>query len=252
VLDIHNLERRWIKYKIKTFLPMIITLILVILLLIGAVIFWPNKKVNAVPTPLVPNNLRAAVELPKVISPSVENSMLLEPSMEFIHSLSESSGAITPTPESGQIKNTTSSQRTTTPQLPPPTAKMLDVTELPPLPKTQIPLPSNKTLTINRNESALDITELEQRFKETSNANLGLFIARYYYDHGNYSESYNYALKTNAVNSHIEESWIIFSKSLTKLGKIDQAKKTLQLYIAQSGSETAKSLLENIEKGNFK
>jgi hypothetical protein len=252
VLDIHNLERRWLKYKIKTFLPIIITLIVVILLLIGAVIFWPNKKVNEAPTPLVPNNSKAAVQLPKEISTSVENSMLLEPSMEFIHSLSESSGSITPAPESGQIKNITGSQKTTVPQLPPPTAKMLDVTELPPLPKTQIPLPSNKTLTINRNESALDITELEQRFKETSNANLGLFIARYYYDHGNYSESYNYALKTNAVNSHIEESWIIFSKSLTKLGKVDQAKKTLQLYIAQSGSETAKSLLENIEKGNFK
>jgi len=172
--------------------------------------------------------------------------------MEFIHSLSESSSAIASVPESGQIKNIPSSQKTTAPQLPPPTAKMLDVTKLPPLPKTQIPLSSNKTLSINRNESALDITELEQRFKETSNSNLGLFIARYYYDHGNYSESYNYALKTNAVNSHIEESWIIFSKSLIKLGKIDQAKKTLQLYITQSGSETAKSLLENIEKGNFK
>jgi tetratricopeptide (TPR) repeat protein len=105
---------------------------------------------------------------------------------------------------------------------------------------------SDKTFSINRNESKLDIEELQRRFKETSNANLGLFIARYYYDLGNYDESYNYALKTNNVNNKIDESWIIFSKSLVKLGKTDQAKKTLKLYIAQSDSEAARGLLDTI------
>ncbi|MGD9654962.1 MAG: tol-pal system YbgF family protein, partial [Sulfuricurvum sp.] len=112
--------------------------------------------------------------------------------------------------------------------------------------------PSDKSLSINRNESKLDIEGLQRRFKETSNANLGLFIARYYYDQGNFNEAYNYALRTNTLNSKIDESWLIFSKSLVKLGKSDQAKKTLQLYISQSGSETAKILLDSIEKGNFK
>ena len=109
------------------------------------------------------------------------------------------------------------------------------------------------SLSINRNnESKLDINDLQRRFKETSNANLGLFIARYYYDHGNYDEAYNYALKTNNLNNRIDESWILFSKSLVKLGRTDQAKKTLQLYISQSNSEAARALLDTIERGNFK
>jgi two-component SAPR family response regulator len=111
---------------------------------------------------------------------------------------------------------------------------------------------SNGSLSINRNESKINIEDLKLRFKETSNANLGLFIARYYYDHGDYNEAYNYALKTNTMNSRIDESWIIFSKSLVKLGKTDQAKKTLQLYLSQSNSESAKALLDSIERGSFK
>lgn len=253
VLDIHNLERRWLKYKIKTFLPIFTTIIIFTLLIIGTVVLWSKSQPNTTPSPLLTTNSKKIAQSRKTVSTPVENKMILEPSMDFIHSISEPAHVIIPPPESGQIKNINTTQKVASSQLPPPVAKTLYVPELPPLPKAQIqPSTNNKTMTINRNESTLDITELEQRFKETSNANLGLFIARYYYEHSNYSESYNYALKTNAINSHIEESWIIFSKSLAKLGKTDQAKKTLQFYISQSGSETAKGLLDNIEKGNFK
>lgn len=107
-------------------------------------------------------------------------------------------------------------------------------------------------LLINRNENKTDIEELQNRFKETSNANLGLYIAKYHYDRGNYAEAYNYALKTNAINSRIEESWLLFSKALVKLGRTEQAKKTLQLYVQQSDSDAAKALLNSIEKGAFK
>ena len=105
---------------------------------------------------------------------------------------------------------------------------------------------------MKRDSSTFDISEIENRFKENSNPHLGLYIARYHYDHGNYNEAYNYALKTNAINNNIEESWLIFAKSLVKLGKSDQAKKTLQFYISQSNSENAKNLLNSIEQGNIK
>ncbi|MFZ2889639.1 tetratricopeptide repeat protein, partial [Sulfuricurvum sp.] len=123
--------------------------------------------------------------------------------------------------------------------------------QLIPPPQSKL-IPRDASFSINRAESKFNINDLQQRFKETSNANLGLFIARYYYDRGEYSEAYNYALKTNSINNKVDESWIIFSKSLVKLGRVDQAKKTLQLYISQSNSEAAHNLLDSIEKGNFK
>ena len=50
----------------------------------------------------------------------------------------------------------------------------------------------------------------------------------------------------------MDESWIIFAKSLVKLGKTEQAKKTLQAYIGESNSDSARSLLDSIERGSFK
>ena len=112
--------------------------------------------------------------------------------------------------------------------------------------------PNTKTSSINRDTEVFDIHEIEERFKSNSNPHLGLYIARYHYDHANYTEAYNYALKTNAINNTVEESWLIFAKSLVKLGKTDQAKKTLQQYISHSNSDNARNLLDSLEKGDGK
>jgi Anaphase-promoting complex, cyclosome, subunit 3 len=245
MLNVHNLERRWLIYKIKSYLPYAGAMIL-LLLVVGEV--WLSSKnacVSKYSQPIHTNKNSILAESP--IPLPQETTMILEPSMEFVHTMSESAPAVTSLPVSD---NTQPALKTVSP-LPAPVPKTLLLPDSPPVVSKPLP-PSSKGLFINHNESTLDITELERRFKESSNPNLGLFIARYYYDHGAYSEAYNYALKTNAINSRMDESWIIFSKSLVKLGKIDQAKKTLQFYIAQSGSDAARGLLDTIEKGNFK
>jgi two-component SAPR family response regulator len=111
---------------------------------------------------------------------------------------------------------------------------------------------NTKKPTIIHDNDVFNIKEIEERFRSNSNPHLGLYIARYHYDHADYNEAYNYALKTNSISNTLEESWIVFSKSLVKLGRTDQAKKTLQLYISKSNSEEAKSLLNSIEHGEFK
>lgn len=253
MLDIDTLERRWLKYKIKTYFPYILGSIVVISALTGSVLWMVNEPAPVAVSPALPKITTpqtAKIEHPK--KPVAEESAtVLEPSMDFVQSFQNQDIPQNPVPSPAPKTLKTPAQ--STPALSPP--KVLNVPNPPSTPVIQS-TPSIKksesTLTISRNESKLDIEELQARFKETSNANLGLFITRYYYDHGNYSEAYNYALKTNAVNSKIDESWILFSKSLVKLGKSDQAKKTLQLYISQSNSEEAKELLNGIEKGNFK
>jgi len=254
VLDIKDLERRWLKYKIKFFLPYIVAFISIIAITIGT-ITWFTKPSNE----SVQNHIQKKSQVSANLSKQKENSTLpaitvLEPSMDFVQTFSE-----TPYKEETPISNTPKpvvSPSSSTLTMPPP-PKMLSMPEPgssgQPVEEISVsPSKSQKTLSINRNENKLDIEALKQRFKETPNANLGLFLTRYYYDQSNYSESYNYALKTNAINSKLDDSWILFSKSLVKLGKTEQAKKTLQVYIQQSNSENAKVLLDSIDKGTFR
>lgn len=255
MLDIHNLEHRWLKYKIKSYLPHAVFVFFTVLLLFTASVWvWPKKTtsphLSQSKTKLPVQNLSAVTKKPAVPQ---NDTVILEPSMEFVQALNERERASEISSETPNVQTVKSATHVAVPLPPPPVPKELLLPESQPVAaKIQSPQSSKTMLSVNRNESPLDIVEVQQRFKESSNPTLGLFIARYYYDHGNYSEAYNYALKTNAINSHIDESWIIFSKSLVKLGKTDQAKKTLQLYISQSGSDTAKTLLDIIEKGNFK
>ncbi|MDD5160353.1 MAG: CDC27 family protein [Sulfuricurvum sp.] len=252
MLNIKNLERRWLKYKILSYLPYIATFFLSLSILVG-ISMWMHSNKSVIKQDN--NTTYTTTVLSKPTRPTAieENTTFIEPSMEFVQSFQNtpSTPEVTP-PHTTTMKKLIQQPINTVLTAP----KTITMPEYSPPPAT-VATPSktssnNQSLSINRDESKLDIDSLIQRFKETSNANLGLFIARYYYDHGNYNEAYNYALKTNNSNNRIDESWIIFAKTLVKLGKPDQAKKTLQFYISQSNSENAKGLLDAIENGSFK
>lgn len=244
MLDIRNLERRWLKYKIKSYAPYIGA---VFLLLISLTVALPLSHDSEAPETAMakePLESPAKTTVPK----SDETHDILEPSMDFVQSF-QTSLPQTPIAAAPTAQNTKPLQQSI------PAPKVLNVPESASIkapPPAISPLSGDKSLSLNRNESKIDIQSVERRFKETSNSNLGLFIARYHYDHGNYSEAYNFSLKTNNLNNKIDESWIIFAKSLVKLGRVEQAKKTLQLYISDSNSESARSLLDSIEQGSFK
>jgi len=235
VLDIRNLERRWIKYKIKSYAPHIVSAIIVTIMVVLLPFIWSDSKENrSIPeTTSLISSTPKATPTAKVLNE--ESSTVLEPSMDFVQSFQPS------TPITQTVA--------TVPQK----IEKTSLTEIAPIPTLEtVSSKGSGSFALNRNGSKLDIENIERRFKETSNPSLGLFIARYYYDHGNYNEAYNFSLKTNTLNSKMDESWIIFAKSLFKLGKIEQAKKTLQVYISESNSESARSLLESIERGDIK
>ncbi|PNX50089.1 MAG: hypothetical protein BV458_13825, partial [Thermoplasmata archaeon M9B2D] len=97
-----------------------------------------------------------------------------------------------------------------------------------------------------------ELNSVIKRFNNQNNPALSLFIAKTYYDRGNYKEAYNYALVTNNLNPSIEDSVLIFARSLVKLGKKEDAITTLEAYINNTGSINAKILLNEIQKGKFK
>lgn len=252
MLDIRNLERRWLKYKIKSYAPHIaFTAISVVLLIMFPYIWTDSEKPNL---PVKSEHFFSSVskKTTEIKPHSEESPTILEPSMDFVQTFQTS------TPET-KILPVSTLQTTKPLQQAVPIPKVLNVPEATPL-KTPLKAPpvvspptNEKSLSLNHNnETKLDIESVERRFKDSSNPSLGLFIARYHYDHGNYSEAYNFALKINSINNRIDESWIIFSKSLVKLGNVEQAKKTLRLYISESNSDSARSLLDSIERGTFK
>jgi tetratricopeptide (TPR) repeat protein len=107
-------------------------------------------------------------------------------------------------------------------------------------------------INIARKDEQEDLSHVIKRFEVNHNPALSLFIAKKYYQLGNYEQAYNYALMTNEINNSIEESWIIFSKSLVKMGKKEKAVETLKKYISHSSSSQAKQLLDEILSGKFK
>ncbi|TKI69694.1 hypothetical protein FCU45_06450 [Sulfurimonas crateris] len=116
----------------------------------------------------------------------------------------------------------------------------------------QKPTANTSTIDITRRDVEEDIKHVIKRFNVNHNPALSLFVAVKYYQLENYEQAYNYALATNELNNNIEASWIIFSKSLVKLGKKEMAIETLKKYIKHSDSSQARQLLDEILSGKFK
>ena len=106
-------------------------------------------------------------------------------------------------------------------------------------------------MTILRDDDMKDIQDVIARFKKSKNPVLSLFVAKRYYNIGNYQQAYNYALITNELDSTIEDSWLIFAKSLYKMDQKEMAIKTLKSYIQESSSVKAKLALDQMEKGTL-
>lgn len=100
--------------------------------------------------------------------------------------------------------------------------------------------------------SESELRSVIKRFNKTQKPALSLFIAKKYYDNGNYNESLNYAKKTYKINPDIEDGVLLYARSLVKLGKKETAISKLKSYIDRSGSVNARILLGEIKQGNFK
>lgn len=242
MLDISKLERRWLKYKIKRIFPYAAFLLAVIALGLTIPILLSNKTITTPHVSSKNENVKKIITAPQPgPAKNDESSMILEPSMQFLQSISQPVDHPVESVRTAPIPVTHTNISLPKPQI--------NTTVLPPIAKPlQVPIVKGKLTSIKRDDVAFDIHELEDRFKNNSNPNLGLYIARYHYDHANYTESYNYALKTNSINATMDESWLIFAKSLVKLGKEEQAKKTLQLYISNSNSQNAKNYLDTLNR----
>ncbi|MFA6190869.1 MAG: CDC27 family protein [Sulfurimonas sp.] len=267
MVDINELERKWLTYKIKSYLPhAIITISTIVIFIIlfttinyqnsknafqdgnhTAVEHDENKSVKAETITTKPidsntqNNL-SENEPKKTINKkneqiNVETKMVLAPSLNFID----------------KIKKSTISEPIQVVEVEVPAIEVVKEDERVIAKEELITIEEPKgNINIKRQSTKNDIEQVIKRFKKSNDPTLSLFIAKNYYNTGDYNLAYNYALITNEIDSNQETSWIIFAKSLVKLDQKDKAVETLKEYIKHSHSANAKTLLDEILSGEMK
>lgn len=262
MLNINDLERRWLKYKIKSYIPHLIILIsfIVILILLFIVLnIKPVIKQAPVIEPM-PKKVELKSKVTAVIHEKPDdkkseteinnNKVVLSPSLNFMNNMQEST-----TPKyKTQVTSKVQPQKIKTTEIERPVKQesKKSITVEPQQKIKPIKIKQESSISIVRQTSQNEINEVVKRFNKNNNPALSLFIAKKYYELGEYRKAYNYALKTNNINNDIEASWIIFAKSLVKLNEKDMAVKTLSKYVKHSSSNRARVLLNNIVLGKFK
>ncbi len=289
MLNINELETRWLKYKIKSYIPhaIIIMSIIVITALALTVLNSSNSKgtsktatidksilleeakhttavkkniistsdINTTPKKnMLANDTKQEVVHAQEILPThtlKKEKIILAPSLNFMKSMQED----TP-PHYNDIEKEETYAEQSKVFLEETNSKnsveevVVGEEEIIVAPVQAIK--KEDSIDITRQNTQEDISYVIKRFKKNNNPALSLFVAKKYYKMGEYRQAYNYSLITNQLNNNIESSWIIFTKSLVKLNEKERAIKTLQQYIEYSHSNKAKILLDEITSGKFK
>jgi len=232
--DVDALEKKWKKYKAKKRVPWIGAAILIVLA--GLYIFF-----------------RAELHSMLGIVPPAEKSV--KPSAAF------PKGTGTPTVASRPAAGIPHGNITARKSGPLHTGRVDVVPEVTePKPKmkivfmdeaTQTPAPQQKKHVAKKKKKAPSLQSVEKRFYKTRSYYDSLYLARAYYRKGQYAKAQKWALITNDLNSHVEESWLIFAKSKAKMGQKNEAAAVLRVYIERSNSAKAKKVLRQISQGKI-
>lgn len=270
MLNVSELESKWLKYKIKSFMPYIVISVSTAIIAFSVYFIYDSdiiptastqeKSIEAavVVIKAEPQDIKPQIVEKKTVVPNdkveiakiepvsnvpavdkVENEKItLIPSMDFIEKIRTNSSANIQEQKSKpkEVKVTSKKEESKEKKV-----KKESVKDK----------PENNSINFTRQNTYEDINHVIGRFNNNNNPALSLFVAKKYYEIGEYKNAYNYALITNEINNNIEASWIVFAKSLVMLDKKDKAIQTLQKYVNHSKSNKAKMLLDEIISGKF-
>jgi tetratricopeptide (TPR) repeat protein len=243
--DIKLLEEEWKRYKKKKRKPLY-AFIFSILILGTLAFFFLNYK-NVIVSKFE-NNESVVVDKPKPSVILLDSALTtLEVKKEIIEkSIVEKST----NDNNVEIETDDSSTIDDPMRYKHPNAKKVSITVTEVIKKPVIVEKPRKKMHLNIIEttSASAYKDVAKRFADTSDTDDSLFLARTYYEKGNNKKAIYWALKTNKVNSNIEESWLIFAKAKARSGHKSEAIRILSSYIKRSNSVDAKALLKKLKK----
>lgn len=280
MLNIPDLERRWRRYTIRSRMSVFVFIAVTGFVLVGIVVVSGSRLIDYVKPRIseaqtkIPSksfessstDFASSTPAPVYTAHVLESKVHLSPSMDFMDTFTDDTidnamlmlpqpvpvASSEPTRHYAQASSTPSLFQRTKPRVTHP--QKVSVSSVPEIQQVSISSPPKKRILadIKREKSMADIQDVIERFKKKRNPALSLFIAKRFYELGNYQEAYNFALMTNDLNSNIEDSWLTFAKSLYQLNRKEMAIKTLQTYILESNSVKAKILLDQMGKGTFR
>lgn len=272
MLNVSELEQKYKKRVYKKYIVWIIVFAL-ICIIATSIIYWKQhakgylnikvlKKTKIKPTiPIKINKVKTINKQPinkqttqtKIIQENIQakpqNNQVLQPSMQFIHNIHSDVAknrykTIIPTRKQTIQKIATKKLH--------PKSKISVAKHMAPTKVVISPMIKQNVVTITSTPVYSNLKDIIKRFRRTNSPVLGLFLARTYYHLKKYNLAYNYALLTNQLDNNNEQSWMIFAKSLVKLGQKKMAIQTLKSYIKMSHSNNAAVLLEDIQSGRFR
>ena len=286
MLNVNELEQRWLRYKIKSYIPHIVISIsllcifFIMLILLNTEEMKPqkndalvkNRPKTEIKTTQIKVEEKIAIPIvKKTIEPTLSVTtkratvtnldtgikttsnlnakMTINPSLDFMKKMQ---GNTLSNYENYKSPSSKTQFKTNPTPKPSKEQKKRTIVEKKPEIVKEKREEKKSAISIKRQNTHDDISQVVSRFNKNNNPALSLFIAKKYYELGDYHKSYNYALITNEINSNIEASWIVFAKSLVKLQEKEQAIKTLKKYINQSNSNRANILLDDIISGKFR
>ncbi|MFT7823363.1 MAG: CDC27 family protein [Sulfurimonas sp.] len=272
--DIEKLEKEWEAYNKKRHKPKYIVLITSFLLILGTYLFWEGNYIDKIRTSVAGEMIHGGT------SPAETNVSNLSAERESVEKEAETVPAAEaedtlPVIVDDNIKKAEGDAG----KLPPVHAEETNYK----VEKKSEPVPPENPFDVAKNEPVIEEAEslrsrervdenvpkrkserkvhiniieiadvvaykdIEDRFDETREIEDSLFLARSYFNKGNYKKAEYWALQTNKVDDSIEESWLIFAKSKVKLGHKNEAIKILELYLKKHDSRDAVRLLEKLK-----
>jgi tetratricopeptide (TPR) repeat protein len=112
---------------------------------------------------------------------------------------------------------------------------------------SQLAKPGAVVIGIKGDETAAG---LEARFAAKPDSAVAMKIAHECFAKHDYKNAADWAMKANEIESKNEESWILFARSLNRLGKKSDAIKALEGYLRQNDSSNARDWLNKIKNGS--
>ncbi len=241
--DIKPLEEEWKKYKKKKMKPWYVLMVSFILVSSVTLVFLNYKDLILAKLSNLDNNTSVSLNKP------IQTTVLVDKALTTLEIKNKTINKVIST-EKVEIKRDTVPMIDDPMRYKHPNAKKVAISVTEPIKKpVVVEKPRKKMhLDIIQTTSTSAYKDVAERFKDTSDTDDSLFLARTYFDKGNNKKAIYWALQTNKINPDIEESWLIFASAKARSGHKNAAIRILTSYVKRSNSYEAKVLLKQLKK----
>ncbi|MRI58054.1 MAG: hypothetical protein C6H99_00940 [Epsilonproteobacteria bacterium] len=211
----HRYEKtyqRWKRYKRKKLIKKIILLFFV------AVLAILGLKFAQLPLQISQKSPKIEPTLPATATPSAT----LMPSLDFESKLSSIAAQNSKKPKKPKKQKSTKKS----------------------------PRAAANTLSFDIRSKSQPLPKLIEKFENHPTKSLAILIAKKQYQKGEYKKALHWSMRASDLGGGKDkENWIIFAKSLYKLGKRQEAMEVLQSYLRHEDSAQIRSLLHAMQQG---